>query len=209
MPSAIQSENTAVPYGLSQSTQALLMSSSIHYVYRRSADPYCLVTSTVKHWTSCFVLQISCGLDKLLSKATHEELGLYKNHKSSNTPNYHQGSHFGKQKNISDKNAVTNVFLVDDPTVSLHQLVFPKSVQDWSGHCGPCQKRLVLTDSDLCYCGDVQTMSHSVESCLSCNKTRRRSAVSACCWSTRIRLADILWHVKHAQTTYHFGSKSW
>jgi len=33
------------------------------------------------------------------------------------------------------------------------------------GHCGACRKKCRLTDTDLCPCGETQTMSHIVESC--------------------------------------------
>ena len=34
------------------------------------------------------------------------------------------------------------------------------------GHCGVCRRKWRLTDTDLCPCGETQTMSHIVESCL-------------------------------------------
>ena len=33
------------------------------------------------------------------------------------------------------------------------------------GHCGVCRRKWRLTDTDLCPCGETQTMSHIVESC--------------------------------------------
>jgi len=33
------------------------------------------------------------------------------------------------------------------------------------GHCGACRTSWRLTDTDLCSCGETQTMSHVVESC--------------------------------------------
>ena len=33
------------------------------------------------------------------------------------------------------------------------------------GHCGACRRKWQLTDTDLCPCGETQTMSHIVESC--------------------------------------------
>jgi len=33
------------------------------------------------------------------------------------------------------------------------------------GHCGACKRKWRLTDTDLCPCGETQTMSHIVESC--------------------------------------------
>ena len=33
------------------------------------------------------------------------------------------------------------------------------------GHCDACRRKWRLTDTDLCPCGETQTMSHIVESC--------------------------------------------
>jgi len=33
------------------------------------------------------------------------------------------------------------------------------------GHCSACRRKWRLTDTDLCPCGETQTMSHIVESC--------------------------------------------
>ena len=33
------------------------------------------------------------------------------------------------------------------------------------GHCGACRRKWRLTDTDLCPCGETQTMSHIVECC--------------------------------------------
>ena len=33
------------------------------------------------------------------------------------------------------------------------------------GHCGACRRKWRLTDTDLCPCGETQTVSHIVESC--------------------------------------------
>jgi len=35
---------------------------------------------------------------------------------------------------------------------------------EW-GHCGACRRKWRLTDTDLCPCGETQTMSHVVEFC--------------------------------------------
>jgi len=32
-------------------------------------------------------------------------------------------------------------------------------------HCGTCRKKWGLTDNEMCDCGDIQTMSHTVDSC--------------------------------------------
>ena len=61
---------------------------------------------------------------------------------------------------------------VCDPTI--WQLGFDLPQQQWSlpnrfrteqGHCGACRRKWRLTDTDLCPCGETQTMSHIVESC--------------------------------------------
>jgi len=67
---------------------------------------------------------------------------------------------------------VVDSYLVCDPTI--WQPGFNLSWQQWSllnrfcteqGHCGACRRKWRLTDTDLCPCGETQTMSHTVESC--------------------------------------------
>ena len=62
--------------------------------------------------------------------------------------------------------------LVCDPTI--RQTGFDLPRQQWSlrnrfrmeqGHCGACRRKWRLTDTDLCPCGETQTMSHIAESC--------------------------------------------
>ena len=59
-----------------------------------------------------------------------------------------------------------------DPTIRQPGFNLPR--QQWSllnrfrteqGHCGACSRKWRLTDTDLCPCGETQTMSHIVESC--------------------------------------------
>jgi len=73
--------------------------------------------------------------------------------------------------------ASLRVLLSSDKTISLWQALqwavdLPR--QQWSllnrfrteqGHCGACRRKWRLTDTDLCPCGETQTMSHIVESC--------------------------------------------
>ena len=67
---------------------------------------------------------------------------------------------------------VVNAHLIDDPTIQ--QPGFTLARQQWSflnrfrtgqRHCGACRKTWCLTDTDLCSCGETQTMSHILESC--------------------------------------------
>ena len=67
---------------------------------------------------------------------------------------------------------VVNAHLVDDSTIQQPGFTLPR--QQWSllnrfrtgqGHCEACRKTWRLTDTDLCSCGETQTMSHIVESC--------------------------------------------
>jgi len=67
---------------------------------------------------------------------------------------------------------VVNSHLVCDPTIRQPGFDLPR--QQWSllnrfrteqGHCGACRRKWRLTDTDLCPCGETQTMSHIVESC--------------------------------------------
>ena len=67
---------------------------------------------------------------------------------------------------------VVNSHLVHDPTIQQPGFDFPR--QQWSllnpfhteqGHSGACRRKLRLTDTGLCPCGETQTMFHIVESC--------------------------------------------
>jgi len=67
---------------------------------------------------------------------------------------------------------VVNSHLVCDPTIRQPGFDLPR--QQWSllnhfhtkqGHCNACRRKWRLTDTDLCPCGETQTMSHIVESC--------------------------------------------
>jgi len=67
---------------------------------------------------------------------------------------------------------VVNSHLVCDPTIRQPGFDLPR--QHWSllnhfhmdqGHCGACRRKWRLTDTDMCPCGENQTMSHIVESC--------------------------------------------
>ena len=67
---------------------------------------------------------------------------------------------------------VVNSHLVCDPTIRQPGFDLPR--QQWSllnrfrteqGHCGACRRKWRLTDTDLCHCGETQTMSHIVKSC--------------------------------------------
>ena len=52
-----------------------------------------------------------------------------------------------------------NAHLVDDPTT----VVSPDRFKTGQGHCRACRKTWSLTD--VCSCGETQTMSHIVKSC--------------------------------------------
>ena len=67
---------------------------------------------------------------------------------------------------------VVNSHLVCDPTIRQPGFDLPR--QQWSllnrfrteqGYCGAFRRKWRLTDTDLCPCGETQTMSHIVESC--------------------------------------------
>jgi len=67
---------------------------------------------------------------------------------------------------------VVNSHLVCDATIRQPGFDLPR--QQWSllnhfrteqGHWGACRRKWRLTDTDLCPCGETQTMSHIVESC--------------------------------------------
>jgi len=67
---------------------------------------------------------------------------------------------------------VVNSHVVCDPTIRQPGFDLPR--QQWSllnhfcteqGHCGACRRKWRLTGTDLCPCGDTQTMFHIVKSC--------------------------------------------
>ena len=67
---------------------------------------------------------------------------------------------------------VVNSHLVCHPTIWQPGFDLPR--QQWfllnrfrteQGHYGACRRKWRLTDTDLCPCGETQTMSHIVESC--------------------------------------------
>jgi len=92
---------------------------------------------------------------------------------------------------------VVNSHLVCDHTIRQPGFNLPR--QHWSllnrfrmeqGHCGACRRKWRLTDTDLCPCGETQTMCHIVESCpltkLNGGLSRLHSA-DADSWLTRNR----------------------
>jgi len=67
---------------------------------------------------------------------------------------------------------VVNSHLVCDPTIRQPGFDLPR--QQWSllnyfrteqEHCGACRRKWRLTDTDLCPCGETQTMFHVEASC--------------------------------------------
>ena len=67
---------------------------------------------------------------------------------------------------------VVNSTLVVDPTIRLPG--FDLNRRQWSllnrfrtgqGHCNACHKKWGFIDNELCDCGEIQTMSHIVNSC--------------------------------------------
>ena len=67
---------------------------------------------------------------------------------------------------------VVNSTLVVDPTIrlpgfDLHRRQWSLLNRLWTGqgHCNACHKKWGFTDNELCDCGEIQTMSHIVNSC--------------------------------------------
>ena len=67
---------------------------------------------------------------------------------------------------------MVNSTLVVDPTIRLPG--FDLHRRQWSllnrfrtgqGHCNACHEKWGFTDNELCDCGEIQTMSHIVNSC--------------------------------------------
>lgn len=68
--------------------------------------------------------------------------------------------------------SVINHHLVSDPNLRVPGFDLPR--KHWSllnrfrtgkGHCASCHKTWDLATSDLCSCGEIQTMSHIVDTC--------------------------------------------
>ena len=61
---------------------------------------------------------------------------------------------------------VVNSHLVCDPTIRQPSFDLPRlnSFRTEQGHCGARRRKRRLTDTDLCACGETQTMFHIVES---------------------------------------------
>jgi len=115
---------------------------------------------------------------------------------------------------------MVNYHLVCDPTIRQPGFDLPR--QQWSllnrfrmeqGHCVACRRKWRLTDTDLCPCGETQTMSHIVESCsltkLNGGLSRLHSArmkTLFCGWSvmvddTRIYIEEVAYSLTDA--TFH------
>ena len=67
---------------------------------------------------------------------------------------------------------VVNSTLAVDPTIrlpgfDLHRRQWSLLNRFWTGqgHCNVCHKKWGFTDNELCDCGEIQTMSHIVNSC--------------------------------------------
>jgi len=62
---------------------------------------------------------------------------------------------------------VVNSHLVYDPTIWQSGFDLPRQqvFHTEQGHCGACRRKWRLTDTDLCPCGETQTMFHIVEFC--------------------------------------------
>jgi len=123
-------------------------------------------------------LRRKAATDRLVAKArAHESWPLH--HDISNPPLLRLTSRkplwresepvdINSQRRESWKSApVVNAHLVDDPTIRQPGFALPR--QQWSllnrfrtgqGHCGACEKKWKLSDSDQCSCCKTQTMSH-------------------------------------------------
>jgi len=97
--------------------------------------------------------------------------------------------------------------LVCDPTIRQPGFDLPR--QQWSllnrfrteqGHCGACRRKWRLTDTDLCPCGETQTMSHIVESCP--DKTEWWLILATLCGWRRCFVAEQLWFMTCIREDY-------
>jgi len=128
-------------------------------------------------------LRRKAAVDKLISKATdnvdwslHQDISHPPRHRlSSRHPLWSDMKpvdiHERWQEDWQTASVVNNQ-LVRDPAIQLPGFDLPR--RQWStlnqfrtdqGHCRACHKRWGLNDSELCDCGEVQTMSHIVNTC--------------------------------------------
>jgi hypothetical protein len=128
-------------------------------------------------------LRRKAAVDRLISKASeNKEWGLHSdlyNPPSRRLPSRHPMWNDMQCTDITSRwredwksASVANNHLVDDPAIRQPGFHLPR--RHWSllnrfrtgqGHCQANLKRWGLATSDLCDCGQIQTMSHIVESC--------------------------------------------
>ena len=104
---------------------------------------------------------------------------------------------------------VVNHFLVGDPTIRQPGFDLPRRqscllnrFRTAQGQCRACLKRWGQATSDLCDCGEIQTMSHIVEAC---SLTSSKEVYRRCMELTGLlpsgSLGDDPWHTKTTTTT--------
>lgn len=129
-------------------------------------------------------LRREAAVDRFLSKiADREDLPLFED--LSNPPNHRLKSRHPLQLNKVPSDVdrqwrldwesaqVINCQLVEDPairqpgfdTLPRHLWCLLNRFRTGQGHCNYCHQKWGLTDSNLCPCGVIQTMSHLVDSC--------------------------------------------
>ena len=128
-------------------------------------------------------LRRKAATDKLLTKATtHEDWGLYDD--ITNPPTHRLSSRHPMWEDMLPQDITTrwreewksalvvNNYLVVDPAIRQPGFDLPR--RQWcllnrfrtaQGQCRACLKRWGQATSDLCDCGEIQTMSHIVNAC--------------------------------------------
>ena len=128
-------------------------------------------------------LRRKAAVDKLLSKATtHEDWGLHGD--ITNPPAHRLSSRHPLWEDMQPQDITTrwneewesalvvNHSLVGDPAIRQPGFNLPR--RQWcllnrfrtaQGQCRACLKRWGQATSDLCDCGEIQTMSHIVDAC--------------------------------------------
>jgi hypothetical protein len=140
-------------------------------------------------------LRRKAAVDNLLSKAmTHEDWGLYGD--ITNLPAHRLSSRHPLWEDMQPQDITTwwneewesalvvNHSLVGDPTIRQPGFNLPR--RQWcllnrfrtaQGQCRACLKRWGQATSDLCDCGEIQTMSHIVDACPLTKYERGRQAL--------------------------------
>ena len=81
--------------------------------------------------------------------------------------------------------------------ISRHFLLLAPQYRTEQGHCGACRRKWRLTDTDLCPCGEIQTVFLPHCRILSPDKTEWQLISATLCGWRHCFVADQLWFMTH------------